>query len=272
MLSWNPHRELTDDELAAAGHADLMQLLSAGADHLDVDRLPENLPVASNAGAYAEPIAEGVLAIALALARRLRVEHENLQDGEFNQRRVNKSLRQANLGIVGFGGIGRTVADIFEPFDVDVYAINTTGETDREVAWCGTLDDLDTVLEQSDLLVLSLPLTPETEGLIGRRELEAMREDAILVNVARGEHIDQQALYEHLTEHPDFQAGLEAWWVEPFRHGEFRVDYPLLELPNVLGCPHNSAVVPGALETGVRRASRRLARFLKNGTTDGLVF
>ena len=262
LLSWNPHHELTDEELAAAADADLMQLMSAGSDHVDFDRLPDTLTVAANTGAYAEPVAEGVLAIALALARRLRVEHDNLREGEFNQRRVNKSLRGANLGIVGFGGIGREVARMFTPFDVDIYAINTTGQTDREVAWCGTLRQLDVVLEKSDVMVLSIPLTEATEGLIGRDELRAMRDDAILINVARGEHIEQKALYDHLRDHPQFQAGLEAWWVEPFRHGSFELEYPLLELPNVLGCPHNSAVVPGALETGVRRAARKVADWI----------
>jgi glycerate dehydrogenase len=271
LLSWNPHRELTDDELREAGDAELMQLMSAGADHVEFDKLPEGLTVACNAGAYAEPVAEHVLAMALALARRLRNEHENLREGEFNQRRVNKTLRGANLGIVGFGGIGREVAHLFRTLDVDVYAINTTGTTDREVAWCGTLDELEVVLEAADLLVLSLPLTDETEGLLGADELARMRDDAILVNVARGEHIDQEALYEHLESHPEFQAGLEAWWVEPFRDGEFRVDYPLLDLPNVLGAPHNSGVVPGTLERGIRRAAERIRAYLECGRIDDIV-
>ncbi len=271
LLSWNPHDELSDEELGETGGAELMQLLSAGYDHVDFERLPDSLTVASNAGAYAEPMAEHVLGMAIALARRFRREHANLRDGEFNQRRVHKTLRGANLGIVGFGGIGREVARVFRPLDVDVYAVNTTGTTDAEVAWCGTLEELEVVLEAADVLVLSLPLTDETEGLIGGEELAAMREDAILINVARGEHVDQRALYEHLEAHPDFCAGLEAWWIEPFRHGEFRLDYPLLELPNVLGAPHNSAVVPGALEEGVRRASERIRRYLQTGEATDVV-
>ena len=271
LLAWNPHAELSADELAAADSAEFMQLMSAGADHLDFDDLPDGLTVASNAGAYAEPIAEHVLGMTISLARHLRREHENLRRGEFNQRRVNKSVRGANLGIVGYGGIGREVARVFRPLGVDVYAVNTTGRTDDEVAWCGTLEELDYLLARADVLVLSLPLTPRTAGLIGAEELRAMKSDAILINVARGEHVDQEALYEHLTANEEFQAGLEAWWVEPFRHGEFRVDYPLLELPNVLGCPHNSAVVPGALRRGIRRASQNLKRRLQGAEVDGLV-
>lgn len=271
VLAWNPHRELGDDEIRATAGAELLQLMSAGADHLEFDVIPDSVTVACNAGAYAEPVAEGVLALALALGRNLQVEHENMKAGEFNQRSVNETLWGATLGIVGFGGIGCAVREVFEPFDVEVMAINSSGETDARVDWCGTLDQLDELLGRSDVVVLSLPLKPTTEGLIGGQQLEAMKTDATLINVARGEIIEERALYEHLEAHPEFKAGLEAWWVEPFRHGEFRTQYPFLELPNVLGCPHNAAVVPGALETGIRRAAENLRDHFRWGDTTGIV-
>jgi len=82
------------------------------------------------------------------------------------------------------------------------------------------------------------------------------------VNVARGPLIDEAALYRHLREHPEFMAGLEVWWEEPFADGRLRVAHPFLELPNVLGCPHNSGLVAGSLEVGVRRAAENVRRFL----------
>ena len=94
---------------------------------------------------------------------------------------------------------------------------------------------------------------------------------ASMQRAAVGEVIDEVALYERLKTHPDFMAGLDAWWVEPFRHGEFRPDHPFLELPNVLGSPHNSAMVPGALYEGQRLAAENMLRHLKGDPPSSVI-
>lgn len=103
LLSWIPERELSPEEFGELGRARFMQLFSAGADQVPFANLPSGLKVASNVGAYAEPMAEHVLAMTLALAKRLPVEHERLRRGEFNQGTQNRSLRGASCGILGFG-------------------------------------------------------------------------------------------------------------------------------------------------------------------------
>src|SRR6266498_293806 len=110
-----------------------------------------------------------------------------------------------------------------------------------------------------------------TSGRTDEPELGLMKPRAVLVNVARGRIVDQAALYEHLRAHPEFSAGIDAWWVEPFGSGEFRVEHPFFELPNLLGSPHNSALVPGILDEATRRAAANVLRFVRGEPVTGVV-
>jgi phosphoglycerate dehydrogenase-like enzyme len=270
LLAWNIAEEL-GQELQAVRAGVLVQLLSAGVDHVPFALLPEGVPVASNAGAYAEPIAEHVLALALALAKRLPQNHAALRRGEFNQETPTLAIQGSLVGVLGFGGIGRASARRFRALGARVFAINRSGRTAEPLERIGTLAELDALLAAADILVVALPLTRATEGLIGARELERMKPDAILVNVARGAIIDEDALYEHLRRTPSFQAGIDAWWQEPRRQGTFATRRPFLELPNVLGSPHNSAMTPGTLEHAACRAAENIVRHLRGEEARNLV-
>jgi phosphoglycerate dehydrogenase-like enzyme len=216
--------------------------------------LPPELPVAGNRGASAEPMAEHVVAVALAAAKRLFIEHDKLKQGEFNQRSPNRMLRGGVCGILGFGGVGVATAQLMRAFGMKIHAINRRGASDEPTDWIGTPDRLDELLAASEVFVVCTALTTETEGLIGSRELSLMKDDAILINVARGEIIDEAALYAHLVVHPRFFAGIDAWWVEPVRHRRFEMNHPFLDLPNVIGSPHNSAGGGVWRDTSLRRA------------------
>jgi phosphoglycerate dehydrogenase-like enzyme len=271
LISWSPARELRPEECRTITRTRMMQLLSAGADHVPFSRLPSSLIVASNAGAYAEPMAEHVLAMILAATKNLIDRHKKLTEGNFDQSSMNRMLRGSTCAILGFGGIGKATARLLRCFGVKIYGLNTTGKTDEPVEFIGTLRDLDYVLRHADIVIIALPLTNSTRKIIGSRELAWMKDNAILVNVARAQIIDEVALYQKLKTHPNFTAAIDAWWIEPLSHGEFRMNYPFLELRNVIGSPHNSGIVTGSFLKATLLAAENVKRFLNHEPIRGVV-
>jgi phosphoglycerate dehydrogenase-like enzyme len=260
LLAHDTSKELRPDEIPLIRDARLLQFTAAGIDWVPLRGLPPDLPIAANKGGGTEPMSEHIVALALAAAKRLFVEHDNLKRGEFNQRAQNKMLQGGVCGIFGFGHVGVATARLVRAFGMQIHAINRRGASEEPTDWIATPHRLDDMLRVADVFVVCAALTTETMGRIGARELRLMQEDAIFINVARGEIVDEAALYAHLKAHPRFFAGIDAWWVEPVRHGHFAMGHPFLELPNAIGSPHNSAGGGAWREQYLRRAIRNCRR------------
>jgi glycerate dehydrogenase len=271
LIANNLRVELKSDEFQRLQGVKVIQLLTAGVDHAPFSSLPADIPVAYVPGAFADAMAEHAVAMALSAAKRLFVEDQNMREGQFNQFTANRLLSGGTCAIVGFGGAGRATARLLRCLGMQIQAVNRSGRSPEPVDFIGTTADLERVLRAADLIVITLPLTKKTIGIIGERELAWLKKDAILVNISRGEIIDEGALYKHLRNNPLFTACIEAWWIEPVRHGEFRANYPFFELPNVIAAPHNSATVPGAHLKAVRLGAENVRRVLIGGETGSLV-
>lgn len=270
VLAWGLGRELQSRaEFEAMASAKLVQVLSAGVEGLPFELIPEGTPVASNAGGWAVPMAEHVLAMTLALAKHLPQRHADLKAGVFNRRVPNSDVRGSVVGIVGLGGVGKASAALFKALGASVHAINRSGVTDVPVDWVGTLDKLDHLLSVANILVLSVPLNRYTSRLIGRRELALMRPDAILVNVARAPIVDEDALFDHLVRNPDFSAGIDVWWEA--QRNPFMTRRPFLELPNVIGSPHNSADTYTSVTRAADHAAINIVRALRGQPIEHVV-
>jgi phosphoglycerate dehydrogenase-like enzyme len=271
LLAYELAHELPAGALRDHGRLGLVQFLSTGVDSVDFSELPETLTVACNAGAYAGAVSEHALAMTLSLARKLPQRHAALAAGRFEKWSAALTLNGATCAILGFGGIGTTTSRLLRAFGARIYAVTRTGQATEPADATAAIADLDRVLPAADVLIIALPLTVATRGLIGARELALMKPNAILVNVARGPVIDQAALYEHLRTHPEFSAGIDTWWAEPAGDAPFRTDYPFLALPNVLGSPHNSSIITGAMVSAARLAAMNVRRYLLGEQVTGVI-
>lgn len=231
---------------------------AAGFEHpmLEAIRRRDGVRLTNASGIHAEPIAQYVLAYMLQRVKRIPAHAESQRNHQW-QPIGGGELTNLTCGIVGLGGIGRAVARLAKAFGMQVLATKRTAVDDPNVDRLLPPEQLHTLLQESDFVVLALPMNDETRGLIGAAELAQMRKRALLINVARGGVVDEPALIEALSERRIGGAVLDVASQEPLP-----ADSPLWELPNCVVTPHDSAWSPLG---GARQAELfldNLARFV----------
>jgi len=231
----------------------LVQSVATGIELFDLAALPRGALVC-NAFGHETAIAEYIVMVWLALHHRL-IEIS----GEFRERASWRTswvesgaphgeVRGSTLGIVGFGRVGQEVARRATPFGVRILAANRSPrEAGPGVERVFPMAELDRMLPECDTIALCTALGPETTGLIDARRLALMKPTAFLINIARGQVVDEDAVYAALRDGTIGGAALDVWWqypnaAEPRRRGS---RHPFHELPNVIVTPHNSGWTQG---------------------------
>jgi len=266
VFSWP--NQLTSDRLKKMINLRFIQSILAGVNHIPFPSLDKSVIVSSNAGAYSGEVAEFALALLLSAAKRVVELHVSLRDQKWTLKRTLDEgseitvLREKVLGILGFGGIGSVVGRIAKGFGMQIYAYSRKKSAARGVKFFTGPGGLSELLKKSDGVVLALPLTSQTARIMNAERLSEMKRDGILVNVARGELVDEKAMYEHLVANPNFRYATDVWWYRENRES-LKTDFPFLSLPNFIGTPHVSG--PSGLATGqpVKLAVENTIRYLK---------
>lgn len=263
--------ELPPDMPLRAPRLRMIQTLVAGVDHLPFERIPRHAIVCSNAGAYNTAVAEHAMALLLSAAKDVPRRTEEIRRGVFDQEGVSKALRGSTLLVLGLGGIGTEVARFAKAFGMTVLGIARSDRPYDFVDEIGTLADLRRFAGRADAVVIAVPLTRETQGLVDRGVLAAMKDDAILLNIARGGIIVEDDLYEHLRTHPRFHAALDVWWTYPDGKQGRPFHRPFHELPNVVMTPHIAFAIPDQRRRAMEAALENVLRFLRGDVPRNVV-
>jgi phosphoglycerate dehydrogenase-like enzyme len=245
--------QLSERMARAARKLRLLQVSGTGTDEIDFGSLRGDVVVA-NTFNHERSIAEWVIMAMLALGRQLIPSDRHLRMGVWDSifsdpsQELYPTLRGKTLCLIGFGHIGREIALLVRPFGMNVLAVKRRLDDKladrRGVSFIGGLDDMPRLLKEADYLVLALPVGPETQGLIGRRQLEMMKTSAYLINVARAGLVDEDALYEALAGRRIAGAALDVWYRYPLEKDGSGQTLPgnrqFQMLDNVIMTPHSS--------------------------------
>ena len=230
------------------------------------EMIESDVVLTNSAGIHAPPMAETVLGMMLYFARGLDFAVRDQQQGHWDQTAFGTTaspvmeLSGATLGIVGYGGVGSAIAEKARAFGMRVMATRRHPEpTNDGTEIVNGRAGLERVLRESDVVVITIPSTRETNKLIGPRELAMLKRSAILINVARGTIIDEQALIEVLREKRIRGAGLDVFEQEPLPP-----ESELWKLPNVLILPHVSATTPRFWDRQADLILENFSRYLRN--------
>ena len=238
--------KITEKVLQASKRLKIVAKHGAGFDNIDVRAASSvGIVVTSAPGTNSDAVADLTIGLFLSLARKIPFADRSVKEGRW-PRVVGTQVNGKVLGIIGLGQIGKRVARRALGFDMKVIAFDLI--KDEAFAQEGGIDylSLEEVLGRSDFLSIHIPLDPSTRGLIGERELRLMKKGAFLVNISRGNIVDEEALYRALTEERIRGAALDVFSSEP------PVGSPLLTLENVILTPHMGAYTVEALrETGM---------------------
>ncbi|TYS70874.1 D-2-hydroxyacid dehydrogenase [Sutcliffiella horikoshii] len=244
---WGPHvkdaeiivgwkKELDNLSLGAGSHLKWIQSWSAGVNSMPLSTLSENGIILTSAnGVHAYPISETIFALMLGLTRKIHTYVKQQQQKVWHHAQMNLEIHEKTIGIIGVGEIGRETAKIAKAFRMNVLGVRHSGKPSDYVDEMYTPDRLHEVLPKCDYVVVTLPLTEETEGMFGREEFNRMKKSAFLINIGRGEVIVENELVHALQGNVIAGAGLDVFINEPLNENS-----PLWDMNNVIITPHTS--------------------------------
>ena len=226
------NKALSAEVIDASKNLELIDVAFTGVDHIDLYAVKENGITLVNASGYSDDsVAELVIGLTIAVMRKFNSNKTNIFDGQKNNL-MGETIQGKKFGVIGTGNIGIKLIKILKAFDCEILAYSRTQKD--EVKELGvSYVDLDTLLKESDIISLHIPNNKETKHFLGKEELDKIKENAILINCARGPVVDNDYLAELLNE-DKVRAGIDVFDMEP----PLPEDYPLRNAKNTVLTNH----------------------------------
>ena len=234
--------KITESVIQASKDLKVIAKHGTGVDNIDVKASSaKGITVISAPGINSDAVADLTIGLFLSLARNIPFADRSVKEGKW-PRIVGFQFNGKILGIIGLGQIGKRVAKRASGFDMKVLAYDIFKDEGFAQKWGITYLTLEELLAESDFLSIHVPLTPFTRRLIKEKELRLMKKDSFLVNISRGDIVDEEALYQALKEGKIKGAALDVFSNEPPKES------PLLKLSNVITTPHMGGYTLEALK------------------------
>lgn len=236
-----------------------IQLTSAGLDRVFVDRINEKGITLCNArGVYSVPMAECALLGVLSLYKNAKESYENQKNHIWQKNRNFRELSNGTICIVGCGSVGTECAKVFRPFANEIVAVDIVKPQSDLFDAYYTINNVTEAVKNADIVILTLPLTDETRNMFDKELLSQFKNDAILVNIARGAVVNEEDLINALKENKLGGAVLDVFTTEPLNE-----ESELWDFENVVITPHNSFVSPKNNERLYKVVYNNLKEFMK---------
>ncbi len=271
----------SSEYIEKASELKMIQTFSAGIENIDYAAVKErgNL-LLCNSHINAEEVAEYAITLLLAVTKNIIPNDRELRKGDwvyaFGGPNPNIELRHKTCLLIGLGNIGSEIARRLHAFDVRITAATRSGVSKQQtiVEQIAKIDDVQPLVEEADFVILSLPLTPGSKGLVDEQFLSWMKPSAILVNISRGPIIDEKALYYALKDKRIYGAGLDVWWRYPSKwrgKGVPPTDLPFQDLDNIVISPHRAGYSENTEREYFRFAAENILRFIRGETPLNIV-
>ncbi len=252
----------------------MIQSLGAGIDRIEREAIAERSDmIVCNNHANAEEVAEYAIMLLFAAAKHIIIADREMRTGDWGMRwggpLPNVEIRDKICLIIGLGHIGSEIAKRLRAFNMTLYAATRSGTSEHAslVDRVLCIDDIEPSLCEADFVILSLPLTGDSAGLVNKDFLSMMKSTSIIVNISRGAIVDESALYEALKNKTIAAAGLDVWWDYPATWGGSgkmpSEKYPYHELNNVVISPHRAAYSENIVRDQLQFVGENILRFIR---------